>query len=120
MKSSMMAASALLSAALALAGCEGAGPGSGAIRYDPPNTEFAASLGLTPPVTSEQAGSIAEAAVGGTAIGVDQEMEGDELLFEVQVATPAGRREVEVRASDGGVVEIEAEDDGEDTGADDD
>jgi hypothetical protein len=33
------------------------------------------------------------------------------LLFEVKVDTPTGRKEVEVRASDGGVVEIEPDDD---------
>jgi uncharacterized membrane protein YkoI len=102
-----------LSALLALSACgDGAGPaGSGGTRYDPPNTEFAAELGLRPPVTSEQAMAIAAAATGGTALSVDQETEGGELLFEVQVETADGRREVEVRASDGGVVEIEAADD---------
>jgi len=103
-------------AALALSGCDGTGPGGNGndIRYDPPNTEFAAGLGVTPPVASDQARAIAEAATGGTALGVDQETEDGELLFEVQVRTVDGRREVEVRASDGGVVEIEAEDDGDD------
>lgn len=86
---------------------------SGDVRYDPPNTEFAAGLGLTPPppVTREQAMDIAAAAAGGTAVGSDQETEGGELLYEVQVETAAGRKEVEVRASDGGVVEIESGDD---------
>jgi uncharacterized membrane protein YkoI len=54
--------------------------------------------------------AIAAEAAGGTALSVGQEREGGILLFEVQVDTPSGRKEVEVRASDGGVVEIEAGD----------
>ncbi len=99
----------LLTGAL-LAGCgSSSGPGQ-PTRYEPPNTEFAAGLGMTPPVTQEQAMSIAAAAAGGTALSVAQERDGGILLFEVQVDTPSGRKEVEVRASDGGVVEIEAGD----------
>jgi uncharacterized membrane protein YkoI len=95
---------------LVLAGCKsGSGPGT---RYDPPNTEFAAGLGITPPppVTPEQAKQIAAEAAGGTALSVDQESEGGQLLYEVLVETPTGRMEVEVQASDGGVVEIESDD----------
>ena len=100
----------LLAAGL-LAGCGGSsGPGGG-VRYEPPNTEFAAGLGVTPPVTQEQAMAIAAAAAGGTALSVAQEREGGVLLFEVKVTTPSGRKEVEVRQSDGGVVEIEPDDD---------
>jgi uncharacterized membrane protein YkoI len=104
---------AAVAAILSLACGGGSGPGDGDQRYDPPNTEFAAALGIEPPppVTPEQAMAIAAEAAGGTAIGVDQEMEGGELLYEVQVRTSAGGKEVEVRASDGGVVEIEAADD---------
>jgi hypothetical protein len=48
---------------------------------------------------------------GGTALGTDQETEGGELLDEVKVQTSfRTRKEVEVRASDGGVVEIEPDD----------
>jgi uncharacterized membrane protein YkoI len=84
-----------------------------ATRFDPPNTEFAAELGITPPppVTRDQAMAIAATAAGGTALGAGQEMEGGELLYEVKVQTASGRMEVEVRASDGGVVEIERDDD---------
>jgi uncharacterized membrane protein YkoI len=83
-----------------------------ATRFDPPNTGFAAGLGITPPppVTRDQAMAIGAAAAGGTAVGVEQETEGGELLFEVKVQTATGRMEVEVRASDGGVVEIEPDD----------
>lgn len=100
---------------LVLSGCSGgsgSGPGPGDVRYDPPNTEFAAGLGIDPPppVTPDQAMAIAAAAVGGTALSVDQETEGGELLYEVQVETTSGNKEVEVRASDGGVVEIESSD----------
>jgi uncharacterized membrane protein YkoI len=99
-----------LLASAVLAGCGGSsGPGQ-ATRYEPPNTEFAAGLGITPPVTQDQAMAIAAAAAGGTAISVGQEREGGILLFEVKVDTPSGRKEVEVRASDGGVVEIEPDD----------
>ena len=105
--------SALLLTTLVLAGCgDGAGPDStDVIRFDPPNTQFAAALGITPPVTSDQAMAIAAAATNGTAISVEQETEDGELLFEVKVQAPTGRLEVEVRASDGGVVEIEPDDD---------
>lgn len=102
-----------LSTTLALVGCGGSsGPGGSGTRYDPPNTEFAASLGLRPPppVSPEQAMAIAAEATGGTATSVGQEMERGELLYEVQVQTPSERLEVEVRASDGGVVEIEPAD----------
>lgn len=54
--------------------------------------------------------AIAAAAAGGTALSVAQERERGVLLFEVKVDTPSGRKEVEVRASDGGVVEIEPDD----------
>jgi hypothetical protein len=96
---------------VALSGC---GSNSGpATRFDPPNTEFAGGLGITtpPPVTRDQAMAIAAAAAGGTALSADQETEGGQLLFEVKVQTSSGRMEVEVRASDGGVVEIEPDDD---------
>jgi hypothetical protein len=43
-------------------------------------------------------------------VSVTQERDGDGLSFEVQVDTPNGRMEVEVRQSDGGVVEIEPAD----------
>jgi uncharacterized membrane protein YkoI len=101
----------LLATILALPACNGSGPGQD-IVYDPPTTEFATQLGITPPppVTPDQAMAIAAAAAGGTAVGVEQETEGGELMFEVQVDTPSGAKEVEVRASDGAVVEIEAAD----------
>lgn len=94
---------------LLLTACGSSGPGQD-IRYEPPNTEFAASLGVTPPVTEQQAMDIAAVAAGGTAVSIGQEREAGILLFEVQVDTPSGRKEVEVRQTDGGVVEIEASD----------
>jgi hypothetical protein len=92
-----------------LTGCNSSGPTT---RFDPPSTEFAGELGITtpPPVTQEQAMAIAAAAAGGTAVGVEQETEGRQLFYEVQVQTASGNKEVEVRASDGAVVEIEAAD----------
>ena len=54
--------------------------------------------------------AIAAEAAGGTATGVEQEIEGGELLYEVQVQTPSGDKEVEVFASNGGVAEIEPAD----------
>lgn len=104
----------LLVTTLALLGCRSnSGPGQSAdTRYDPPNTQFATGLGITapPPVTSDQAMAIAAEAAGGTALSVGQETEGGELLYEVKVQTSSGRKEVEVRAADGGVVEIEPDD----------
>jgi uncharacterized membrane protein YkoI len=102
---------ALLAGSLVLTGCgNNSGP---ATRYDPPNTDFAGALGIAtpPPVTQEQAMAIAAEATGGTAISAGQETEGGQLLYEVRVQTASGRLEVEVRAADGGVVEIEPDDD---------
>lgn len=98
--------------AFVLSGCGSSGTGQSGSRFDPPNTEFATQLGITPPppVTSDQAMAIAAEATGGTAQSVDQETEGGELMYEVQVQTASGRLEVEVRASDGGVIEIEPAD----------
>ncbi len=106
---------ALVATAVVLSGCQGSsGPGqSNGAKYDPPNTQFANQLGIAtpPPVTPEQAKAIAAEAAGGTALGVEQEREGGQLLYEVKVQTASGRMEVEVRSSDGGVVEIEPDDD---------
>jgi len=87
------------------------GPGQ-SIRFNPPSTEFATRLGITPPppVTQEQAMAIAAQAAGGTALSATQESEAGHVLFEVKVQTSSGRKEVEVRASDGGVVGIEPDD----------
>jgi uncharacterized membrane protein YkoI len=103
----------VLAASMALPACQGSsGPGGSGTKYNPPNTEFAAQLGIAPPppVTEEQAKAIAAEAAGGTAVSVTQETEKGELFYEVKVETSSGRKEVEVRASDGGVVEIEADD----------
>jgi uncharacterized membrane protein YkoI len=94
-----------------LPGCKSSsGPGRDTTRFDPPSTEFVGRLGIAPPVSQDQAMAVAAEAAGGTAISVSQETEGAQLFFEVQVETPTGRKEVEVRASDGGVVEIEPAD----------
>lgn len=106
-----MLAGLTLAVGLVLPACQGNSGQSGSIKYNPPNTEFAARLNVAPPVTSEQAKAIAAEAAGGTALSVTQETDGGVLFFEVQVDTPSGKKEVEVRASDGGVVEIEAADD---------
>ncbi|HET6778959.1 MAG TPA: PepSY domain-containing protein [Gemmatimonadales bacterium] len=92
-----------------LVGCNSSGPTT---RFDPPSTEFASELGITtpPPVTQEQAMAIAATAASGTAVSAGQEMEGGQLLYEVKVQTSSGFSEVEVRAADGAVVEIEADD----------
>ena len=101
----------LLVGTLLVGACQdSAGPNRETIRFDPPSTEFVARLGITPPVNADQAKAIAAEAAGGTALSVSQETEGGEVLFEVLVDTPDGRVEVEVRASDGAVVEIEPDD----------
>jgi uncharacterized membrane protein YkoI len=95
----------LMVATVTLAACQSnSGPA--------PSTDAATALGITtpPPVTREEAMAIAAEAAGGTALNADQETEGGELLYEVTVQTSSGRKEVEVRASDGGVVEIEPDD----------
>jgi uncharacterized membrane protein YkoI len=98
-----------LGVGIILMACNSSGPTT---RFDPPSTEFAGELGITtpPPVTGEQAMAIAAAAAGGTAVSLGQETEGGQLYFEVQVETASGNKEVEVRASDGAVVEIESAD----------
>jgi uncharacterized membrane protein YkoI len=103
------ALAALVLTILALTGCGSSGPGS---EYDPPTTEFATRLGIEtpPPVTEEEARAIAEEAAGGTATSVASEHEDGELLYEVQVRTPDGDMEVEVRSSNGAVAEIEPAD----------
>ncbi len=83
------------------------------------NTEYAALLNITPPVDQTEAMRIAAEAVGGTAVSAESEEEDGELIFEVLVDTPSGRMEVEVRASDGGVAEIEPDDGDEDDDDDD-
>jgi uncharacterized membrane protein YkoI len=95
----------LMAGTLTLPGCQSnSGPGA--------NTDAATALGITtpPPVTREEAMAIAAEATGGTALSAGQETEGGELLYEVKVQTSSGRKEVEVRASDGSVVEIEPDD----------
>ena len=107
----------LVMTSLLLLGCsDSTGPG------EVWNTEYASRLNITPPVGEVDAMRIAEEAVGGTAIGVESEEEDGELIFEVLVDTPSGRLEVEVRASDGGVAEIEPDydDDDDDDDEDDD
>ena len=104
---------ALMMAALTLPGCQSnSGPGQSGVRYQPPSTDAATGLGIAtpPPVTRDQAMAIAAEAAGGTALSASQETEGGELMYEVTVQTSSGRKEVEVRASDGGVVEIEPDD----------
>jgi uncharacterized membrane protein YkoI len=100
---------AMLGLGIIAAACNSSGPTT---RFDPPITQFAGELGITtpPPVTQEQAMAIAAAAAGGTAVSAGQEREGGQLIFEVKVQTSSGFSEVEVRASDGAVVEIEAND----------
>lgn len=114
----------LFSVSLALSACAGSSDPNevDSIKFDPPNTDFAANLNIEPPVDAEEAKAIAAEAAGGTALSVEEETEDGELLFEVTVDTPTGLMEVEVRASDGGVVEIEPEDDddGEDEDGEDD
>jgi uncharacterized membrane protein YkoI len=102
-----------LALALGIAALGGCGSSSGPTnRFDPPDTQYAGSLGITtpPPVTQDQAMAIAAAATGGTAISAGQEREGGTLIYEIKVQTASGMKEVEVRASDGGVVEIESDD----------
>jgi hypothetical protein len=103
---------ALLAVMFVLPGCQSSSGPGGAIRFNPPNTEFATRLGIAPPppVTQEQAMAIAAQAAGGTALSASSETEAGQMVFEVKVETPSGRKEVEVRASDGGVVGIEPDD----------
>jgi len=103
-------AAAAFFAALSAIGCNGnSGPST---KFNPPNTQFAGELGIAtpPPVTQDQAMAIAAQAAGGTALSASQETEGGVLFYEVIVQTSNGNKEVEVRSTDGGVVEIESAD----------
>lgn len=103
-------AAAVVLAALPATGCNGnSGPST---KFNPPNTQFAGELGIAtpPPVTEDQAKAIAAQAAGGTALSATQESEGGVVFYEVIVQTSAGNKEVEVRSTDGGVVEIESAD----------
>lgn len=96
---------------LLLGACQNAtGPGqSKSVRFEPPSMAFAVRLDIAAPITEDDAKRIAEEAAGGTAFSVAQETEKGELLYEVGVDTASGRKQVEVRASDGAVAGIEAD-----------
>jgi hypothetical protein len=83
----------------------------------------AQALGLSGPVTAEQGAAIAARHTGAaSATFVEQETEHGVLVMEYAVEGPAGAMEVEVRQTDGAVLEVEPadEEDGEDDDADDD
>ena len=106
----LMTISILLLTATTLSGCNGSsGPST---KFNPPSTQFAGELGITtpPPVTQDQAMAIAAQAAGGSALSATQERDGGQNFFEVIVQTSSGNKEVEVRESDGAVVEIESAD----------
>jgi hypothetical protein len=121
-------------AALCLAGfpaCDdGSGPAtSSELQPDPagasaassePNFSFARELGLAPgQVTAQDARAIAELATGGTALSIEQEDEDAWATFDVTVHVGKTVKEVEVRISDGAVLEIEDEsEDADDSGDD--
>jgi uncharacterized membrane protein YkoI len=99
---------------LALGACQSnsAPNRAGALVFDPPSQTFAQGLGITAgPVSSDQAKQIAAAAVGGTALTVEQEDEDGVQVFGIKVQTAAGHRDVKVRISDGAVTKIEPDDD---------
>ena len=90
-------------------GVDGAAPvQSNTIRFNPPNTSFASTLGITGPVTAAQAQEIAALAANGTACAVEQEDQDGTQVFGVLVtATPTGDKDVKVRISDGAVTQID-------------
>ncbi|MEP7324745.1 MAG: hypothetical protein ABI836_02250 [Gemmatimonadota bacterium] len=112
MKYRMLAQSLFSAAVVALAGCTGNGaaaPGNGStVRFNPPNSSFANSLGINGPVTAVQAQQIAALAAQGTAGSVEQEDQDGTQVFGVPVtATPSGDKDVKVRISDGAVTQID-------------
>ena len=112
MKSRMLARILFSAAVVALAGCKGSGsaaPGNGStVRFNPPNSSFANSLGINGPVSSDQAKQIAALAAGGTAGSVEQEDQDGTQVFGVLVTAPTGDKDVKVRISDGAVTQIDA------------
>jgi hypothetical protein len=105
---------ALLSGVLA-AGCGhsntvlGANGARHVTTFNPAQTSFANSLGITQgPITEAQAREIAVlAAGGGTALMSEREDQDGTEVFGVQVQSPAGEKDVKVRISDGAVTQIE-------------
>ena len=77
--------------------------------FNPAQTSFATSLGITGgPITETQAREIAVlAAGGGTALMSEREDQDGTEVFGVQVQTSAGEKDVKVRISDGAVTQIE-------------
>lgn len=98
-------------AVAALVSCSnGAAPGSSGatLRFNPPNSSFATTLGITGPVTAAQAQQIAALAAEGTAGPVEREDQDGTKVFGVLVtATPTGDKDVKVRISDGAVTQID-------------
>jgi uncharacterized membrane protein YkoI len=112
---------AVLALGLVLYACQNgstpsAASGTGGHVFRPPSTTFAGDLGITGPVTSDQAKAIAAAAAGGTALTVEQEDEDGTQVFGVIVQTTSGNKDVKVRISDGAVTKIDA-DDGTESGS---
>lgn len=99
-------------AVVVLAACNSgatAAPGQGnTVTFSPPNATFASNLGITGPVTADQAQQIAAMAARGTAGAVEQEDEDGTQVFGVLVTvTPTGDKDVKVRISDGAVTQID-------------
>ena len=83
----------------------------------PPAPDFTAAraLGFAGPLTTDQGALVAARHLGAdTARLVEEETERGALLFEYVVETASGPMEVEVRQSDGAVLEVEPADDEED------
>jgi hypothetical protein len=77
----------------------------------------AKTLGITAsPVTADQARQIAEEATGGVSQSVEQEDEDGTQVFGVHVLVGTTAQDVKVRVSDGAVLKVEADDDGEEGG----
>jgi hypothetical protein len=110
----------LVTGSLLLAGCGSNGNPADSARtggttvFQPPNTDFATSLGIEAgPITEEQAKAIAHEATGGNAVAVEREDQDGMDVFGVAIQSSSGNFDVKVRVSDGAVTQIDPDDPGE-------
>jgi hypothetical protein len=110
----------LLAGAVLVVGCGSSnGPTNseraGGVRvFDPPNAEFANSIGIQGgPINEEQAKAIAEKATNGRAVSVEREDQDGMDVFGVATQSTSGNFDVKVRVSDGAVTQIDDDDPGE-------
>ena len=109
----------------ALAACTFTGCGQSDVTTNSETTmvtvdnSAARALGITnSPVTHDQAIQIALKSVPGRVLEVEDDTESGTRVIDVELQSGSGVKEVTIRASDGGVMKIEADEDDGDEGND--